>query len=89
MPVSDRGSDGAFADDGPLACFPARGNEFPLRALGERVHPPRRELVVRGAELGSRVDPALLAAQPLAVGSRATVPPDRSARDEFLIRGQS
>jgi hypothetical protein len=45
----------------------ARRQQLLTRTLGERVHPDRRELVVRAAELGARVDPATLAAQPLAV----------------------
>ena len=53
--------------DRPLAHLLARRQQLPARALGERLHPDRRELLVGGAELLARVDPATLAAQPLAV----------------------
>ena len=80
--------------DRPLAHVLARRQQLPARALGERLHPHRRELVVRGAELGARVDSAMLAAQPLAVeemrcardrarsscGGAARSPPGRGPR---------
>ena len=53
--------------DGPFADPLARRQKLLLCALGERLHANRVELVVAGAELGARVDPAILAAQPLAV----------------------
>src|SRR6516164_1880306 len=53
--------------DRPLACFLARRQKLPTRALCERFDPHRREHVVRRAELCARVDPAILAAQPFAV----------------------
>jgi len=52
--------------DGSLAHFLARGLKLVACALGESLHANRGELVVGGAELGTRVDPAMLAAQPLA-----------------------
>jgi hypothetical protein len=52
---------------GPPADLLARGQQLLARALGERVDSHRRELIVGGAELGARVDSAILAAQPLAV----------------------
>ena len=55
-----------------LRAFPPVAEELRTCALGERVHPHRRELVVRGAELGARVDSAVLAAQPLAVEQDAS-----------------
>jgi hypothetical protein len=45
----------------------ARGLELAAGALGERLHADRGELVVGGTELGTRVDTAMLAAQPLPV----------------------
>src|SRR3954453_8525859 len=53
--------------DGPLAHLLSRGKELTPRPLGERVHPDRREMVVGGTELDTRVAAAILAAQPLAV----------------------
>ena len=45
----------------PVACSSRPG------AFGERLHPDRRELLIRGAELRAGVDAAILASQPLAV----------------------
>ena len=53
--------------DRPLAHRLAGRQQLTAGALGERLHADRRELVVRGAQLRTRVDPAILAAQPLAV----------------------
>src|SRR4029450_5415757 len=53
--------DGGFA--GPLA----GGEQLAGGALGERLHPHRREQLVSGAQLLTRVQPAALAAQPFAV----------------------
>ena len=51
----------------PLAHLLARRQQLAPGALGERLHADRGELVVGGAELRARVDPPVLAAQPLAV----------------------
>ena len=51
----------------PLAHRLAGRPRLAAGALGERLHADRYELVVRGAELGPRVDPAMLASQPLAI----------------------
>src|SRR4051812_29302152 len=52
---------------GPLAHLLPRRNQLTPGPLAESLHADRRELVVGGAELDTRVDPAALAAQPLPV----------------------
>ena len=52
---------------GPLAHRLTRRQQLLARAFGECLHADRCELVVGGAELGARVGPAMLAAQPFAV----------------------
>ena len=53
--------------DRPLAHLLARGLKLLTGALGERLHPDRGQHLVGRAQLLARVDPAILAAQPLAV----------------------
>ena len=53
--------------DRPLAHLLARRLKLLTRALGERLHPDRGQHLVGRAQLLARVDPAILAAQPLAV----------------------
>src|SRR5690349_3369694 len=50
-----------------LAYVLARGEQFPLGASGEPVHPQRGQHLVSGPQLVPRVHPAVLAAQPLAI----------------------
>ena len=45
----------------------ARRQQLRARALGERLHADRGELLVGGAQLRARVDAPALAAQPLAI----------------------
>src|SRR4029453_8420136 len=60
------GAPGARFGD-PLPHLLARRQELTPGALGERLHADRGELVVGGSKVGAGVDPAILAAQPLAV----------------------
>src|SRR5215210_9225028 len=53
--------------DRTLAHLLASHLQLSACALGESLHADRRELVVRSTELDPRVDPAVLAAQPLPV----------------------
>src|SRR3954468_23084627 len=53
--------------DGPFARVLAGGLELDPGALGERFHAELGEQLVGGAQLLARVEPAALAAQPLAV----------------------
>ncbi len=53
--------------DRPLAHLLARRLELLTCALGERLHPNRGQHLVGRAQLLARVDPAILAAQPLAI----------------------
>jgi hypothetical protein len=53
--------------DRPLAHLLARRLKLLTRALGERLHPDRGQHLVGRAQLLARVDPAILAAQPLAI----------------------
>src|SRR3954454_2529957 len=53
--------------DGPLAHVLAGRKQLTPGPLGECLHPDRRELVVGGTELDTRVAAAILAAQPLPV----------------------
>src|SRR4051794_4794800 len=53
--------------DRPLAYLAARSQQLVTCALGKRLHPDRHEHFVGGAELLARIDPAILAAQPLPV----------------------
>src|SRR6266516_2627905 len=53
--------------DRPLAYLLARRLKLLTCALGECLHPDRGQDLVGRAELPARIDPAILAAQPLAV----------------------
>ena len=53
--------------DGPLAYLLARRLKLIPCALGERLHPDRGQDLVGRAQLLARLDPAILAAQPLTV----------------------
>src|SRR4051794_40523419 len=60
-------------------------------AIGESLHPDRHELVVGGTELDTRVDPAMLAAQPLPVeqmspGEVGTPPGPRESLDRLAMQ---
>src|SRR5829696_1287475 len=60
-------------------------------AIGESLHPDRRELVVGGTELDTRIDPAILAAQPLPVeqmspGELRTPPGPSQSLDRLAIQ---
>src|SRR5919201_1301980 len=58
--------------DRPLAHLLARGLKLFPCARGEPLHPDRDEHVVSDAQLLARVDPTVLAAQPLAVKQMST-----------------
>src|SRR5215217_407731 len=75
---------------GALSQLLARCHQFTAGAFGEGLHAHRGELVVGGAELGARVDPAILAAKPLAVEQMRTGqlrPQPRAAQpsDRFAV----
>src|SRR3954454_20192135 len=53
--------------NGPLAHLLARRQQLAPGALGESLHPDRRELVVCRTKLGACVDPPIPAPQPLPV----------------------
>src|SRR6185369_12983794 len=52
---------------GPLACGLTGRRELHAGAFGERLHPDRGELFVGAAQMLTRIDPASLTPQPLAV----------------------
>ena len=69
----------------------ARGDQFPARALGERLHAHRCELIMGGTELGARVDAPLPAAQPLPVqqmgaGELRTQPGPAQPADRLAVQ---
>src|SRR2546423_3471333 len=71
---------------------PPRSTLFPyttlFRSLGERLHPDRREHVVRRVQMLAGVDAATLAAQPLAVEQvRASEFGAKPCAPESLDRG--
>ena len=77
--------------DGPLPHRLARRLELLAGALGERLHPDLDEHFVGRAQLLSRVDPAILTAQPLAVdqmraGELGTEPGAAQPLDRLVIQ---
>src|SRR3954451_7262434 len=77
--------------DGPLAHFLPRRKQLPSGPLAESLRPDRRELVVGGTEFDTRVDPAVLAAQPLPVeqmssGEVRTPPGPCQSLDRLLMQ---
>src|SRR3954452_1206836 len=85
------GGENVARRDGPLAHFLPRRKQLTPGPLAESVHPDRRELVVRGTEFDTRVDPAILAAQPLPVeqmrpGEVRTPPGPRQFPDRLVMQ---
>jgi hypothetical protein len=78
--------------DGPLAGCLARGQQLTASPFGERLHAHRRELLVRCAQLGPGVNPAVRPSKPLAeeqmrAGELSADPGSIQLLDRLAIRG--
>src|SRR6266516_474021 len=67
VPFNGAGADEQFRADLAVADLLAGGEQFPASALGEGVGADHGEQVVSGAQLAARVEPPVLATEPLAV----------------------